>query len=419
MKRVGIGLAMAGLVLSASGCSDDPSSPTPGGSSGSGGGSTAAAGGGAGGSNPNPGGGAGASTAGSSGSGSGGMSSNTGGVGGTSSAGAGGSVSGGGSGGSSGAGGTGGGSACDTNLGKAIQFAEKTKDLVAGDLGADATLGDKDRTLELWAKFTSAKSWTAEQSIIELGKPGQPDNGNNVFGIDMSGRKGAGGVFGPYTHGVSDNNGTGAPPFLDNTPADVGWLHLSWAYQQSTHKLEFAVNGNVLPTEFNQAKFDATGGKLVGNTGYVLLGASQNFGNDGWDGIMDEVRIWSTYRTPQEIAASMKVIVKPDTPGLIAYYQFNEGDAANIADSTKKPAHKLAACTAAGGACPAVNATAPSTDGSSHMCSVRGTGTAVGPSAEMTRCSRAMSWAVASTAPVGGRRRITASPSLPSSGDTT
>lgn len=356
MKRLGIGIGIAGLLVLVAACSDDTVTPNPG-VAGSGtsmagvpavGG--AASGGGGGGAAGAP--VAGAPAAGSAGApaaGAGMASAGMGGIGGGI----------GGSGGAVGGSGGAGGAACNTAPGKAIKFAEKVKDMVAGDLGADATLGDKDRTLELWAKFSSDKSWTAEQSIVELGKPGQPDDGNNVFGIDMSGLKGAGGVFGPYTHGVSDNNGTSAPPFLDNTPADVGWLHLSWSYQQSSHKLEFTVNGNVLPTEFNQGKFDKTGGKLVGNTGFVLLGASQEFGNEGWEGTMDEVRLWSVYRTPQDIKDNMKVIMKPDTAGLIAYYQFNEADAANIADTTKKANHKLAACTAAGGACPSANAAAP------------------------------------------------------------
>lgn len=251
---------------------------------------------------------------------------------------------------------------CDTSPGKAIRFAEKVKDMVAGDLGADATLGDQPRTIELWVKFTSANSWTAEQSILELGKPGQPDNGNNVFGIDMSGRNGDSGVFGPYTHGVSDNNGNNALPQY-NSAVDAGWLHLSWSYDPSkspaSKRFEFTVNGNVLPTEFNQGKYDATGGKLVGNTGFLLLGASQNFGNEGWDGVMDEVRIWNVARTAQQVKDNMNVIVKPDTPGLIAYYQFNEADAANIKDSTGNAGHKLAACAAGGGACPSRNDAEP------------------------------------------------------------
>ena len=269
----------------------------------------------------------------------------------------GGGAAGGGAGGASGSSGAGG-ACCDTKLGKAIHFTNAV-DMVAGDLGADATLGDKPRTLELWGKF-EVGSWAQEFSIIEIGKPAQPDLHNNVFGIDMSGRKGNGGAFGPYIHGASDNNGQGV--FLDNTPEAAGWLHLSWSYDPTKNplntRLEFTVNGTVIPVEFTQSEWDKTG-MLVGNTGYVLLGASQNFGHPGWTGAMDEVRLWSVYRTPQQIKDSMKQIVKPDTAGLIAYYQFNEADAANVGDSTKKAAHKLAACTAVAGACPEMNAQAP------------------------------------------------------------
>jgi Concanavalin A-like lectin/glucanases superfamily len=353
MKHLGIGFGISGLLLCAA-CSVEDPVATPG-TAGSGGSATTAG-------TTSGGAATGGSSAGSgmtAGTTAGGSSAGT--AAGGSSAGSGGSAAG--SGGSAGSGGgSGGGGACDTKPGKAIKFVEGKKDLVAGDLMADATLADKPRTLELWAKFLGANSWTAEQSIIELGKPGAPDNGNNVFGIDMSGRKGTGGVFGPYTHGVSDNNGTSAPPFLDPAAENIGWLHLSWSYdptKAANMRLEFTVNGNVLPTQFDQTAWDKTGGKLVGNTGYVLLGASQNFGNTGWDGVMDEVRLWSVARTAQQVKDNMNVIMKPTTPGLIAYYQFNEADAANVKDSTGNAAHKLAACTAIGGACPAANDQAP------------------------------------------------------------
>jgi hypothetical protein len=353
MKRFVIGSGISGLLLVA-GCSSDPSTPS-GGTSGTGG-TAVTAGTSAGGSSSGSaaGGMAGtAVTAGTTSTGGTTAGSTTGGAGGSGGSAAGSGGTGGGTGGS---GGSGGGTGCDTKLGKAVKFVGKnTVDMIAGDLGADATLGDKDRTLELWAKFTSADSWTAEHTIIEIGKPNQPDTNDNVFGIDLSGRKGMGGVFGPYTHGVSDNNGMDAPPFLDMTPVDVGWLHLSWAYSHTNpQKLEFTVNGNVLPSQVPNGAYT-----LKGNTGYVLLGASQNFGHPGWDGVMDEVRLWSVYRTPQQIKDNMRVILKPDTAGLTAYYQFNEGDAANVSDSTGKATHKLAACTAAAGACPEANGAMP------------------------------------------------------------
>ncbi len=345
MKRLGICFGISGLLLGAA-CSSDPA-PATGGSAGSGGSAATTAGNSAGGSaSGSPGAGTGGMvTAGSAGKGGGG------GAGGGGTAGAAGTAGAGGTAGTAGTGGAGGAGACETKLGKAIKFAgAPVVDMLAGDLGADTTFGDTARTIELWAKFAGASSWTAEQSIIELGKPAGADH---VWGIDMSGRNGAAGVFGPYTNGVSDNNGTNAPPQFPSA-VDVGWLHLSWSYKGAGGDLVFTVNGDVLPTQV-----PAPGFSLKTSPGYVLLGASQNFGNGGWDGTMDEVRIWNVYRTPAEIKANMKVVQKANAAGLVAYYRFSEGTGTFTDDESKKATHRLSACAAAGGACPAANGAAP------------------------------------------------------------
>jgi hypothetical protein len=335
VNLAGIGLGLTGLFLLIACSEDAPVAMGTGGVSGS-----TTGGGGAGTAGSTAGGGmAGMAMGGSTSGGAGGA------AGGAAGGGAGGAMGGGGSGGS-------GGAACKTALGKAMKFAAAV-DMVAGDLGNDVTFQDGPRTLELWAKFEGADSWKAEGSLIELGKPnGQPTN-NKVWGIDMSGRDGTGGRFGPYVNGVSDNNGS-MGPLLENTPEAAGWLHLSWAYEGAGGKLEFTVDGKVLPTQV-----PAPGFMLGTSPGYVLLGASQNFGNGGWVGTMDEVRIWKVYKTPAQITTGMKQIAKTTDPDLVAYYQFDEGTGGDVGDSTGKATHKLSACTAAGGACPAANAAMP------------------------------------------------------------
>jgi hypothetical protein len=338
VNLAGIGLGLTGLFLLIA-CSED--APVD---MGTGGGAGTPSGGGAAGTAGSTAGGGMAGTApGGSTSGGGGAG---GAAGGTAGGGAGGTMGGGGAGGS-------GGAACDTKVGKAMKFAAAV-DMVAGDLGNDVTFQNGPRTLELWAKFDGADSWKAEGSIIELGKPnGQPTN-NKVWGIDMSGHNGTDGVFGPYVNGVSDNNGLDAPPKLVNTPVNVGWLHLAWAYEGNGGKLQFTVNGKQLPVQ------DPGANVMLGTSpGYVLLGASQNFGNGGWVGTMDEVRIWKIHKTPAQIEAGMKQIAKTTDPDLVAYYQFTEGMGGDVGDSTGKATHKLSACTAAGGACPAANAAMP------------------------------------------------------------
>jgi hypothetical protein len=331
MKRVAFGLGIGGLLVVLAACSEE--APAPMNSGGSSGASTG--GGGAGTAGATAGGGMGGSTVAGSTSGGGGAGGATGGGGGA-----------GGAGGSAGSGGAGG-AACDGTTGKAMKFASKVNDMIAGDVGAATPSGDMPRTLELWAKFTSDESWTAEQSIIELGKP--MGMGNMVWGIDMSGRDGTGGRFGPYCNGVSDNNGSNGP-LLANTPGNAGWLHLAWAYAGNGGAMQFTVNGEPLQHQVPQDAFT-----LNLTPGLILLGASQNFGNAGWDGVMDELRIWSTFRTAAEIKANMKVKMKGTEPGLALYYPFDEETGTDVQDITKAAARTLKNCTAAGGACPAAN----------------------------------------------------------------
>jgi hypothetical protein len=77
-------------------------------------------------------------------------------------------------------------------------------------------------------------------------------------------------------------------------------------------------------------------------------------------GMMDEVRLWNVARTPEQIAASFNTTVPPNSPGLIAYYTFDEGTGATVLDRTGNGLHG----TVNGGAtweliapaCPAVTA---------------------------------------------------------------
>jgi hypothetical protein len=236
-------------------------------------------------------------------------------------------------------------------MGKALKFDGGKIDNLTANLGTDLPGGNVNRTIELWAKFTGASSWTEERSIIETGK--HVTAGNQILGIDMSGRKSATqGLFGPYTNGFSDNNGSGGV-VVDAAP-DVGWLHLAWSFD-STTGLSFTVNGVQKPVQMGGTKLT-----LDLTPGIVTLGCSQNFGSaDGWSGVMDEVKIWSVSKTPADILANMRVIPKADTAGLVAYYRFSEGTGTDVADAAKKASHTLKACAATGEICPAVNNAPP------------------------------------------------------------
>jgi hypothetical protein len=235
----------------------------------------------------------------------------------------------------------------------ALQFRQTIVDLMTGDLGTDLPGGDVPRTIEAWVKYTSASSWTAEQSIMETSRAAMGQN--RVLGFDNSGYTASTmtAQFGPYTNGYSDNNNPNGV-FVPNIP-QIGWVHLSFAYTGNHGTLSFTVNGTEYPVKTQ------TGAPTLNfTTGVVTLGASQNFGFGGFDGLLDEVRIWSIARTPAEVARDMKVVLKGTEPGLVAYYRFSEGSGTFTDDVTANATHRLSVCTAvSGNRCAAANTANP------------------------------------------------------------
>ncbi|NOU16482.1 MAG: PKD domain-containing protein [Bacteroidales bacterium] len=97
------------------------------------------------------------------------------------------------------------------------------------------------------------------------------------------------------------------------------WYHLAATYNSSTKKVNVYVNGTLvqnvtLATALN-ANFTAA---EIG-----AFGASRYFA-----GKLDEYRIWNTERTATDISTNMYKSFNGTESGLIAYFNFNEGNAA-------------------------------------------------------------------------------------------
>jgi hypothetical protein len=318
-------VALQGLAGGCTPAATDASGGSGGSGQGGAGGSTSASGG-SGGNSGNGGSGSGGS-AGSGGSGSGGASEpGTGGAasgsGGAGDPGTGGSIAtGGSSGGNDAASGDLASSGPCPGAGKALEFDGDMKTKVTADLAADLPIGNASRTIELWAYFSGPKSWRAEHSITEYGA-GMPCH---VFGIDVDGVS----RLDPYSNGCGGDN----PYAVSPMPMTVGWLHLAWVYDGPTHTFLFTVNGVKQPIKSSQT----SGGMDLPTTKSLLaIGAANVFGNTGFTGKIDEYRVWNVARTEAEIAASMKVILKANTPGLVAYYHFDEGTGTTVKDASGK-----------------------------------------------------------------------------------
>jgi len=219
--------------------------------------------------------------------------------------------------------------ACNKSPGKAVQFDGDMADLMLVDIGTDLPIAKTSRTVELWAYFSGPKAWRGEHSLMEYGK-GQPCH---VFGIDVESWANNVAKLDPYGNGCGADNTFTLVPSVPQT----GWLHLAWSYDGTANMFQFTVNGvkQPIPSTMAQAGFTTTQSEIT-------IGAAAEFGTAGFDGKIDEFRVWNIARAEADIKRDMNVMLKGTEQGLVAYFHFDDAPAdpaaANLmlADQTGK-----------------------------------------------------------------------------------
>ncbi|MEZ4939657.1 MAG: HYR domain-containing protein [Saprospiraceae bacterium] len=174
--------------------------------------------------------------------------------------------------------------------GNALNF-DGTNDYLA--TASTLTLfGSTPTTIELWAKQNVSSNFKATVGI-----------GNNNFYLNFHG-----GIFTPWREGGYFYNSGG-------TITPGVWTHWAVTYDGAGTFRAYK-NGSPTPT----ATFSKTQAAI---TGAVYVGAR---GTSGFfNGEVDEVRIWTVERTQAEIAANMSAALTGCEPGLVQYFQFNQG----------------------------------------------------------------------------------------------
>jgi len=134
----------------------------------------------------------------------------------------------------------------------------------------------------------------------------------------------AGGVF--FRGGTASN--------LDTGITDGQWHHLAVVFDVTTASLTIYVDGVSQELSF----LDAATATNVTDFEYpiVPIGARNVRGviDQNFQGLLDEVRIWSYARTEAEILENMTTALAEQPDGLIGYWQFNEGDGTIAYDSS-------------------------------------------------------------------------------------
>ncbi len=107
------------------------------------------------------------------------------------------------------------------------------------------------------------------------------------------------------------------------------WTHIAMTYDRSTGEIKFYLNGKLAYETSGSPSINITGN---GSDRNFLVGKSYDDNRD-FDGYISEVRVWDVVRTQEEIAASIYT-VDPTSAGLVAYWKFDEGAGANVADTS-------------------------------------------------------------------------------------
>ena len=101
---------------------------------------------------------------------------------------------------------------------------------------------------------------------------------------------------------------------VDNFFTVNKWTHVAWVKNGTTYTVY--KNGVQFATRTAPASVELPAGNF-------WIGKVDNF----FAGAIDEVRVWNTAKTAQEIAANLGVEYNGNETGLAAYYNFNQGAA--------------------------------------------------------------------------------------------
>jgi hypothetical protein len=103
-----------------------------------------------------------------------------------------------------------------------------------------------------------------------------------------------------------------------DTPLTPGiWHHIAGTYDGFV--MQILLDGLVVK------QIHVEGTLQKSNSDELWIGGNPNAVDTTFCGAIDEVRIWSTVRGPEDIQRTMNAPLKGDEPGLAAYYQFTRG----------------------------------------------------------------------------------------------
>ncbi len=104
------------------------------------------------------------------------------------------------------------------------------------------------------------------------------------------------------------------------------WAHLAFTYSEETQTFQLFANGIRV--------FSGPGTGEIGDAydedNYFKIGGRRPSARNFFDGLIDEVRLWSFVRTEAEIQATMNTVLQGNESGLAGYWNFDDGTANDL-----------------------------------------------------------------------------------------
>jgi hypothetical protein len=185
--------------------------------------------------------------------------------------------------------------------------------VVVTDPGVSSLDVSGDITLELWMQHNGRLT------------------GNSSYTQKIAGK----GIIGQGSYGLFYDGETGDYLFLlsfDGSRQDVvhipqsaisqgAWTHLAGTYNAVTREMAFYANGQ----QMDAVEVDAGWTRTLTNDDVFDIGRFSSISAFSFDGRVDEVRVWNTARTAEQLRSTMYTRLAVPVPGLAGYWRMDEG----------------------------------------------------------------------------------------------
>jgi len=178
----------------------------------------------------------------------------------------------------------------------------------------NSTLDFTEFTIEMWVYHTKSAS---DQKIIGNANAAYPRRG---FCLGISDAE----KLYPEVFNSGSNNITSSETIPLNE-----WVHIAMTWKKGDYSdgIKGYINGKqVISTSTVNTDMNSSNGWTIG--------AAPWFPEKYFEGKIDEIRIWNNVRTATEIRENMMKTLVGNESGLMAYYRFDEPDAATLYDLT-------------------------------------------------------------------------------------